>query len=115
MIVDMNVFLLNILTAVESEPVSTLEELDYSGLFIKMVVLLVVVIVLGVILLRYFMPSARLKGKKASHLFEVMSAHRLEQKKSVYIVRLGTRYFALGASEQNLNLLTELEGSDLIE
>lgn len=87
--------------------------IDFSGLFIKMVALLAVIIVFGFVLVRYLSPTSRFRAKGQNRNFEVIDVYRLEPKKAIYIVRIGRRRFALGAGESQINLITELDESDL--
>lgn len=108
----MTFLLLALTVAADTEPV--VPEIDFSALFLKMVALLVVIVILGFVLVRYLSPAHRWrsKGKKSAN-FELIESFRLEPKKTIYIVRLGKRFFALGSGESQLELLTEFKEDDL--
>lgn len=90
-------------------------ELDFTGLFLKMIALLAVVVVLGFVLIRFMSPSGRFRIKGSNHHFELVGSYRLEPKKAVYLLRIGKRLFALGSAESNLQTLAELHDEDLKE
>ena len=88
-------------------------EFDFTGLFIKMLVLLAVIVVLAFVIIRFVGHGGRLKNRGGAQHFELISWHRLDQKKTLYVVRIGKRHFALGGTDASLNLLTELDESEL--
>ncbi len=88
-------------------------ELDYSGLFIKMVILLILIVVMGFVLMRYLGHSAKARGRGSGAHFELISWFRLEPKKTVYLLKIGKRIFAVGSGDSQLNLLAEIDASDL--
>lgn len=88
-------------------------DMDFTGLFIKMIALLLVIVIMGFILIRYVGHSAKLRGKGSGAHFELVSWYRLEPKKTVYLLKIGGRLFAIGAAESNLNLISEIGEGDL--
>jgi len=88
-------------------------DFDFTSLFIKMLLLLLLIMALGFLLLRFVKRSGSWHGKGQDNHFELLSWYRLEPKKSVYIIRIGKKIFALGVSDHNVNLLGELKPSDL--
>lgn len=86
---------------------------DFSGLFFKTMALLAIIVVLGFLLVRYVGKVGRVRGKSGSKDFEMLSWMRIEPKKSLYLVRIGKRKFALGSAEHNLNLIAEMTDEDL--
>ncbi len=109
------IFLLNVMAATEDASVASVGEMDFSGLFIKMVILLLLIVLLGFLLLKFVGRTNPWVAKGGANHFELVSWHRLDQKKSVYVVRIGKRVFALGGSEHSVNLISELNPSDLID
>lgn len=82
---------------------------DFTWLFVKMVIGLVLVIGLALFLLRYVLPRTRLvRFRNGSPWASLEDAVRLDHTKTLYLVKILERYFVLGATEQGLNLITEL-------
>lgn len=99
--------------AATAETTSPVPEIDFTSLFLKMLALLAVVVVLGFVLIRYFGTSGHLRGKDGGKYFELISWHRLDPKKTLYLVRIGKRTFALGGTDSSVNMITELEADEL--
>ena len=87
--------------------------MDYTALMLKMLALLGVVIVLGFILIRYVGRVGQVRGRSTVQNFEILSWLKLEPKKTVYLVRIGKRTFALGAAESGLNVIAELNSDEI--
>lgn len=82
---------------------------DFTWLFVKMVIGLVLVIGLALFLFRVVLPRTRLAGFRRGVPWATLEdAIRLDPHKSLYLVKILERYLVLGASEQGLNLITEL-------
>jgi flagellar biogenesis protein FliO len=85
---------------------------DFTALFIRMVVGLVVVLGLALVLIRVVLPKTRLGrgrlGRGAGSWARVLDAVRLDQHRSLYLVKILERYFVLGTSEHSIQLITEL-------
>lgn len=99
--------------AAAAEPTVPVSEIDFTSLMIKMMVLLAVIVVLGFVLIRFVGNVGRPRGRGGERHFEILSWLKLEPKKTIYLVRIGQRTFALGAAESQLNLITELKDEDL--
>ncbi len=85
---------------------------DFTWLFIKMVIGLLFVLGIAVVTLRVILPRTRF-GRKGqggwAHLLDVI---RLDQTRSLYLVKIVERYFILGTAEHSLQMIAELSRED---
>ncbi len=88
-------------------------ELDFTGLFIKMVVLLAIIVIVGFIVIRFVGKGGSIRGRNSGRHFELLSWFRLGHKNTLYIVRIGKRVFALGAGDQQVNVISEMQEDEL--
>ncbi|MDO8527191.1 MAG: flagellar biosynthetic protein FliO [Deltaproteobacteria bacterium] len=88
--------------------------MDFTWLFIQMLIVLVVVCVGAVVVLRYVLPkmSWAKKWQKSGH-FELIDRFGLDNKRTLYLVRVGKKYLVVGGGEQSLNLLAELPHAEV--
>ena len=96
-----------------AEAVPAVGAMDYTALMFKMLALLGVVILLGFILIRYVGRVGQARGRSSVQNFEILSWLKLDPKKTVYLVRIGKRTFALGAAESGLNVIAELNADEV--
>lgn len=90
--------------------------MDFTWLFIQMLIVLVVVCAGAVLFLRYVLPKmAWAKKWQKTGLFELVDRFGIDHKRTVYLLKVGGRYLLLGGSEQSLSLLRELEEKDVEE
>lgn len=95
---------------VAATPESTM---DFTWLFIKMLLVLGIVTVAAILILKYAVPRIGImKRFQRGRHFDVLGRHVLEPGKSLYLVKTGGRYLVIGAAESGINLLTELEEHD---
>lgn len=85
---------------------------DFTWLFLKMLVGLVIVLGLAVFLIRYLLPKTRLGRRKGNQWMVLVDRLSIEPRKGVYLVKILERYFVLGITEQSVNLITELSKSE---
>jgi flagellar biosynthetic protein FliO len=99
-----------ILNAIPTEPATASSAVDFTWLFVKMLMVLVIVSILAVLLLKYAVP--RFGFFKPFHqkgrYFTVLGRYALEPKKSLYLVNIGKRYLVIGAADHGINLVTEI-------
>lgn len=106
--------MLGILLQISTSPATEGSAVDFTWLFIKMMGALVVVCILAVVLLKYAIPRVGLFKRFAGGKYiEVMARHSLDQKKHLYLVKVGPRYALLGSSEHGVNLVMELKREDV--
>jgi flagellar biogenesis protein FliO len=86
---------------------------DFTWLFVKMVIGLVLVLGLALVLFRYVLPRTRFgRFRKGVPWASLEDAVRLDQNRSLYLVKILERYFVLGASEHGLALITEVSSTE---
>jgi flagellar protein FliO/FliZ len=83
---------------------------DFTWLFLKTLLAMLVVISLAVVSLRFLLPrltwNRQIKGRTS---FKVLDRIPLDTKKGLYVVEVEGRRLLLGASEHHVGLITELE------
>lgn len=83
---------------------------DFTWLFLKTMLAMLVVISLAVVSLRFFLPrltwNRQIKGRTS---FKILDRIPLDTKKGLYVVEVEGRRLLLGASEHHVGLITELE------
>jgi flagellar biogenesis protein FliO len=89
---------------------------DFTWLFLKTLLAMLVVIALAVVALRFLLPrltlNRQIKGKTD---FKILDRLPLDQKKGIYVVEVEGRRLLLGASEHYVGFIAELkalEGKD---
>ena len=88
--------------------------MDFTWLFVKMMGALVVVCILAVVILRYVVPKlGAYKRYSSNQHMQIIARHHLDQKKNLYIVKIGTKYALIGASDHNVNFLMDLKREDV--
>jgi len=105
---------LAILLEVATAPATQAGAVDFSWLFIKMMGALFVVCLLAVVILKYAVPKVGLLKRFAgSQYIEIIARQNLEQRKHLYLVKIGPRYALVGASDHGVNLVMELSKEDV--
>lgn len=84
----------------------------YGDLLMMSLGLLAVIGVLAVAAVKLL--GAGRMGRRRGDLLEVIARQPLEPRRSLYVVRAGTRTLLVGTSELGVTMLTELEGVDLV-
>lgn len=88
--------------------------MDFTWLFLQMLLALVVVCVAAVLILRYLLPKLSwAKNRQKGNQMELMARCGLDTGRVIYLVRIGKRYFALGGGEQGLHLITEVSSEEV--
>lgn len=96
---------------------STEDASDLFGALIQMVLVLGVVCALAYLLLGKVLPKLmRVQTPTAPHrMLEVVDRLPLDPRRSIMVIRLGERFFLVGATEQGINLLSRLETEEVEE
>jgi flagellar biosynthetic protein FliO len=82
---------------------------DFTWLFIKMLLVLVIVCVSAIIFLKYVLPQLGIaRGGHKGRFFKVHGRYQLEPRKSLYVVEVGGRYLVIGCADHGIKLITEL-------
>jgi flagellar biosynthetic protein FliO len=101
---------LNILNAIPTEAATSSSAVDFTWLFVKMLLVLAIVSIFAVLLLKYAVP--RFGFFKPFHqkgrYFTVLGRYALEPKKSLYLVNIGKRYLVIGTADHGISLITEI-------
>ena len=83
---------------------------DFTWLFLKTMLAMLVVISLAVVSLRFFLPrltwNRQIKGRTS---FKILDRIPLDTKKGLYVVEVEGRRLLLGAAENHVSLIAELE------
>lgn len=100
--------LLNLLQ-LQSTPATQATAVDFTWLFIKMLLALGIVSVAAILILKYAAPRMGLmkRFQQGGH-FEMLGRYVLEPRKALYLVKVGKRYLVIGASDHAINLVTEI-------
>lgn len=105
--------LLAILAAIPTEPATSTAAVDFTWLFIKMILVLAIVSIVAVLVLKYAVPHfGLLKPFQKGRYFTVLGRYVLEPKKSLYVVNIGKRYLVIGTADNGINLITEISKED---
>ena len=89
------------------------ELIDYTGLFVKVCVALVLVIILAGVFIKYVLP--RMKGFRhvSKSGIEILDRQSLEPRKHIYLVKAGERHLLVGTADQSASLLGELSKDEV--
>jgi flagellar biosynthetic protein FliO len=105
--------ILTLLAAIPTETVSPATAVDFSWLFIKMLLVLAIVSIVAILILKYAVPHfGLLKPFQKGRYFTVLGRFVLEPKKSLYVVNIGKRYLVIGVADSGINLVTEISKED---
>jgi flagellar biogenesis protein FliO len=86
---------------------------DFTWLFLKTLLAMIVVIALAVIALRFLLPRLTLNRQiKGRTQFKILDRLPLDAKKGIYVVEVEGRRLLLGAGENYVGLITELKGRE---
>lgn len=93
----------------QTMPATQATAVDFTWLFIKMLLALGIVSVAAVLILKYAAPRMGLmkRFQQGGH-FEMLGRYVLEPRKALYLVKVGKRYLVIGASDHAINLITEI-------
>ncbi len=86
---------------------------DFTWMFIKVIIVLAFVCVIAFAVIKYVLPRASFIKQGKNSQIELVERFALEPRKSLYILRVGSRFLLLGSSENSLNSLMELSRKDL--
>jgi flagellar biosynthetic protein FliO len=101
--------ILSILLQIPTVPATNESTVDFTWLFIKMILLLGVVSIFAVLLIKYAVPHIGImKRFQRGKYFKILGKHPLEPGKSLCLVQTGKRYLVIGISDNGINLITEL-------
>lgn len=101
--------LLILLSDIATKPALPSNTIDFTWLFIKMLLVLGIVCILAILFLKYVMPRTGLvRAGHRGKYFSVLGRYQLEHRKSLYLVEVGKRYLVIGCADHGINTLAEL-------
>ncbi len=107
--------LISLLAQVPTVPATPSSAVDFTWLFLKMLLILGIVCIFAVLLLKYAVPRVSfLQRLNQGKFFTVRARQAIEPRKMLYVIELGKRYLVLGVSDHAINLIAEL-GRDEFE
>ncbi len=107
--------MLSILLQIETVPATGSNAVDFTWLFIKMLLVLGIVSVFAVLMLKYVTPRVGLlKRFQNDKYFRVLGRYMLEPRKSLFMVETGGRYLVIGTSDHGISLITELSKEEAV-
>lgn len=83
--------------------------IDFSWLFIKVVLAMIVVCVTAYFGIKYLLPKGSFIKKSSRSEIEILERFPLEPRKSLYILKVGNRRVLIGTTENSVHSLLELE------
>lgn len=102
-------FLAVIGTTIETVPATPSTAVDFTWLFIKMLLVLGVVTVLAILVLKYGVPrTAFYKRLSKDGFVRVLARQHIAPRKSLYLAEVAGRYMLLGVTEHAITPLLEL-------
>ena len=101
--------MLLLLLQISTEPATGETAVDFTWLFIKMLLVLGIVSVLAVLILKYAVPHiGMIKRFQRGKYFSVLGRYVLEPRRSLYLIEVGGRYLVIGVADHGINLITEI-------
>lgn len=85
---------------------------DFTWLFFKMLAGLILVLGLALVFMRFVLPRTRIGRGRKTDWGQLLDTVRLDQHRSLHLVKIVGRYFVLGSSEHSMNLITELSAAE---
>lgn len=105
--------LMTLAAEVPTVPASPATAMDFTWLFVKMLLLLAIVCIVAILLLKFGAPRLPIFRKMASSGFaKILARQSIDQRKHLYLVRIGKRYLVIGSADHAINLLAELSPED---
>jgi flagellar biogenesis protein FliO len=106
--------LFEIAANVATEPLTSANTVDFSFLFLKTMVGLVIVCIIVIVLLKHGVPRMKIFNKfKEAKYFAVIDRFTLEPKKHLYTIQIKDKYYLLGVTDHSINLICELDKSSI--
>ena len=83
--------------------------IDFSWLFIKVVLAMIVVCVTAYFGIKYLLPKASFIKKSHQSEIEILERFPLEPRKNLYLLKVDNRRVLIGTTENSINSLLELK------
>lgn len=81
---------------------------DFTWLFVKMILGLILVLILAVFFLRVVLPRTRMGRMRQGHWASILDGVKVDQTKTLYLIKILERYFVMAAGEHSFQVVTEL-------
>ncbi len=108
--------MLAVLLQIETVPATGGNAVDFTWLFVKMLLVLGIVTVGAILILKYAVPHVGvMKRFQQGRYFRVLGRYLLEPRKALYVVSVGKRYLVLGVADHAINLLGELTEDEVLK
>jgi flagellar biosynthetic protein FliO len=108
--------LIGILAEVPTVPATPSSSVDFTWLFVKMLLILGIVCLFAILLLRFAVPRFSLfKRMQQGSLFRVVARQGLDTGRSLCVVEMGKTYLVLGVADHGISLIKELSAAEFEE
>ncbi len=102
--------------AIPTIPATPEGAVDFTWLFIKMILALVIIITLAMLGLKYGLPRLGvLRGLPQGRLFTILGRQGIEPRKSLALAKIASRYFVIGIADHAITPIAELTASEAEE
>ena len=89
--------------------ITTSDTVSFGAMFVKTLVALVAIIGLTFFVIKFLLPKITQIRRKNGSAIQVLDFQPLEQRKSIYLIRIEDKKIAVGVSEQSVTKLCEWE------
>ena len=104
------------LLQISTTPANPVSAIDFSWLFLKMMLVLGIVIIVAILILKFIVPKLGVtKRLKSNQYFQILAQFGLEHKKHLYLVQAATKYYVIGCSESGISKIAELTEEEVFE
>jgi flagellar biosynthetic protein FliO len=108
--------MLGLLLQIETVPATGESAVDFTWLFVKMLLVLGIVTVSAILLLKYAVPHIGvMKRFQQGRYFTVLGRYLLEPRKALYLVNVGKRYLVIGVSDHAISLISEISEEEALK
>jgi flagellar biosynthetic protein FliO len=90
--------------------------MDFTWLFLKMLLILAIVCIIAVLILKYAVPHVGLMSRlRRGGFVTIHGRHHLDPRASLCLVEIGKRYLVLGVTDHGINPIVELSEGEFRE
>jgi flagellar biosynthetic protein FliO len=94
---------------IELAPATPVSAIDFTWLFVKMLLFLGVICIAALIILKFLVPRMGFMKRLTRDGFaKVIARQVIEPRKHLYLVKIGEKYLVIGTADHGINLITEL-------
>lgn len=100
--------------AVVAAPVADGGAIDFSMTFVKMMAALIAVCILAILILKFAVPKMGImKRFQSGRMISIVSKATLEQKRQLYLIKVGTKYALVGSSEGGVSHIMDVPATEV--